>query len=222
MRCALISMATIAMVASASSATSFGFSKISNNNEEDLSSQLSVEVTNAGLNDDGLTLVDFSFSNNVGIRSNVTEIYIDDGNPTESLLAGFIVDQQGSTFAYGNAMPGPLPGGNAVNFEVSAGFVADADLGARGNARDGLNMSSDFVTIRATLRDGFAYSDILDRITSGMTRFGLHIRSIGARDGSDSYVTPGDNTPPPPAIPAPLAASMAMVGLGGLAARRRR
>ncbi|HQG49608.1 MAG TPA: hypothetical protein PK373_11010 [Sedimentisphaerales bacterium] len=57
----------------------FGFYKLTNNNVENLSSQLSVVVSDAGSNQ-----VLFKFFNNVGIASSITDVYFDDGTLLES------------------------------------------------------------------------------------------------------------------------------------------
>lgn len=215
MRNALIGLAALALTAGSAAADTFGFCLIEpSNGNGDISSQLSVEVLDAGMGN-----VTFRFENNVGTASSVSEIYIDDGNPTESLLSGFILSQNGTNFSYGSAAPGDLPGGNNVGFEVSVGFLADA----QGNPSNGISTSTDHVTIQAELKMGVSFADLIARINSGETRFGLHIRAIGQNGGSDAYVSKGDDTPPPPPlVPAPMTAVMGAVGLGAVVSRRRR
>ncbi len=210
---AVIATAAITSIASAAS-MDYSFFNITNNGGADLSGQLNLNVATTG----DASMVDFTFTNNVGIISSVAEVYFDDGNPAGSLFSAFILAQGDSTFVYGAASPGDLPGGNALAdpFVVSAGFLADHNSGG---PTTGLDTAADFLTIRATLQAGMDYADVLSRFASGDLRVGLHIISIDPQGGSDSYVTGGD---PPPIIPLPTTAAMGIVGMVGLASRRRR
>ena len=225
---AAIAVAASAALASAESMT-FNFTLVpvsasgEGNNPENLGDQLSVTISTV---DGDPTKVDFTFRNDVGVSSSISEIYFDDGEPATSLLSAMIVMQSGAMFEYGSASPGDLPGGNSLAdpFNVSEGFLADR---GSGNPTNGIDASDDYVTIRAMLRDGFTYDDVIARMLAGELRIGLHVISIGVQDGSDSYVTGG--TPPPPAppppgnlVPLPSVAGLGMVGLVGVASRRRR
>jgi len=217
---AAIAVAASAALASAES-MSFGFELIpvensafesGGNNPEDLGGQLELVVSSV---DGDPAKVDFTFKNNVGIRSSISELYFDDGQPAESLFSALIIAQSGASFVYGSAAPGVLPGGDSLDdpFIVSAGFLADA----QGNPANGIDTSTDFVTIQATLNAGFTYDDVISRLMDGLLRVGLHVVAIGVNDDSDSYVTT-----PGTLIPLPSVAGLGMVGLAGVASRRRR
>jgi len=208
---AVIATAAITSIASAAS-MDYSFFNITNNGGADLSGQLNLNVATTG----DASMVDFTFTNNVGIISSVAEVYFDDGNPAGSLFSAFILAQGDSNFVYGAANPGDLPGGNALDpdFEVSAGFLADHGTGG---PTTGLDTAADFLTIRATLVSGMTYNDVIARLASSDLRVGLHIISIanGGANDSDSYVNV-------PFIPLPTTAAMGLVGMVGLASRRRR
>ena len=211
---AVIATAVMTSIASAAS-VDISFTNITGNGNSDLSAQLNLNVAETG----NASMIDFTFTNNIGIASSIAEIYFDDGNPTGSLFSAFILAQSGTSFTYGSANPGDLPGGNAIAdpFNVSDGFLADH--GAKGPTT-GINTATDFVTIRATLMAGMGYADVLSRFDSGAMRVGLHVIGIDPQGGSDSYVTGGN--PPPPVVPLPTTAAMGIVGMCGLASRRRR
>jgi len=208
----VLAVAALAATASGES-VSLSFQNITNNGNEDLSGQLSVLVTSVTGDD---TLADFVFTNGVGIRSSISTIYFDNG-PTGTVLAsGGIEDQIGTSFSWGSASPPDLPGGNSIDprFDVTPGLLADA----KGHPSKGIDTSADSLTIRMALRAGTGFADVLSAIQNSSLRIGMHIRSIGVAEGSDSYVS----NPPPVVIPMPVGAGLASIGLLGVAAARRR
>ena len=204
----LVGVAISLCVASTSDASiQVGFSRITNNATVDVADQLGLEImdneeANAAY---GLALTDnqalFLFTNNVGIDSSISEIYIDDGvivgqYAVHNSLGGY------TDFTGGGANPGDLPGGNDIGFEAIHSFSADA----QGNPELGVDSSADVL--------GIVYSvttDDLDGIQSalhtGVLRVGLHVVSInGSEDASDGFVnddpgapgeTPGGPIPEP-------------------------
>lgn len=158
----------------------------------------------------------FVFTNNVGIQSNIHEIYFDDGtlfSQTSLInsLAGF-TDYDPPPIA-----PNNLPGANLADpdFEASASFGADLD-------KDGIDDATDALGIVIALQAGKDWDDLLTAIANGDLRLGLHVGSIGTTGGSDSFVSyPGEGTPPP--IPEPatlLLLGSGLVGLVGLGRKK--
>lgn len=196
-----LGLSLLLFVASAS-ADVFTFFKITNNNPEDLSGQLSVNVTDAGGSQ-----VSFQFLNNVGIASSVTQIYFDNGAGAY-LTALALGTQTGVDFSIGGSPPN-LPAGNTVSF--SADYLATADAPV---APSGINSATDSLQI---LGSGL-FANVIAGLTSGDLRIGLHVQAIGQGGGSDSYVTGGT----PSAVPVPMSAWLFASGLGMLAIARRR
>ena len=188
------------MVSSAAAIEYFGFYKITNNGNEDVGSQLSVGVYDAGSGKVG-----FTFTNNVGVASSITDIYFDDGT-----LLGIaqILNSAGVSFA-SPATPGDLPGGNAVGFETTVPFSADSDSPVSAN---GVNAASEYVTIIFNLINGKTYADTIKALNSGELRIGLHVQSIAPQGGSDSYVN---------RVPEPVTLLLLGLGLVGVAGIRR-
>ncbi|MCQ8116282.1 VPLPA-CTERM sorting domain-containing protein [Methylomonas rosea] len=195
-----------------------------------MASQLHVEVFNQA---DALSLLSesigvndvlFTFKNTVGIASNIAEIYFDDANFLLSQYAPFL--QLGGTTDFGTTLnPSNLPGGNsmAIPFVASSGFGADVNPG---NPSKGINASNDLLGIRIALQNGVSFLDLGHGLQDNALRIGLHVRSIGAQDASDSFVSNGDTagggglgSP----VPLPAAAWMFLTGVVGfLGVQRRR
>lgn len=194
-----LGLALMLFVASAS-AEVFTFLKITDNNPEDLSGQLSVNVTDAGSG-----LVSFEFLNNVGIASSVTQIYFDNGSGSY-LSALSLGTQTGVDFDIGGAPPN-LPAGNTISFTSDYRATADSPV-----SQNGINSSTDSLQL---LGSGL-FANIIAGLTSGDLRIGLHVQAIGQLGGSDSYVTT------PSAVPVPAAAWLFMSGLGLFGIARRR
>jgi hypothetical protein len=182
----------------------YGFDRITSNAPQNIEAQFSVDAT-----DFGGGQVDFKFVNNVGVASNVAEIYFDDDagvlTNTFSLIESATVD-----FAPGGSPPN-LPGGNTIS------FVADYRAGAQNpSPQNGLNQASDFLIIRFTLAGGKTFADVISAINGDTLRMGLHVQAIGTSGQSDSFVNDG------PVIPSPGASVLSLIGLAMLAVRRSR
>lgn len=216
------------------------FTRITNNNVEDVASQLSVTIYDSvdALMDRGVTIaadqVLFTVENHVdgGIASNIAEFYIDDG----TIVSGpTVLNSLGggtgnfTDFVGGTATPEKLPGRNNVSpaFDASSSFSADVD---NGPAQNGVNTGSDVLGLVYNFSGNF--QDIIVALnlptsdpnyTTDSLRVGLHVRSIGVAEDSDSFVNNPPNGPPLVVIPVPLpaAAWMGIMMLGGLGAIKK-
>jgi hypothetical protein len=208
---------------------SLGFTRITSNSSQDVANQLRVEVFNQA---DALSLLSqsigandvlFTFKNNVGIASNIAEIYFDDANFLLSQYTPFL--QLGGTTDFGTTLnPSNLPAGNTLvtPFVASSGFGADVNPG---NPNKGINASDDLLGIRISLQAGVSFLDLGYGLQDEALRIGLHVRSIGAQGTSDSFLSDGDTagggglgSP----VPLPAAAWMFLTGLVGFLGLQRR
>ena len=191
----------LAVGAQSSHAVTLTFFNVSNNSgdADDLINQLSVEVTQGA--DD--TQASFTFLNDVGIASSITDVYFDDG----TLLGVASISDSGAGVSFiEGASPGNLPGG--VPFSFDATFSADSNPPT---APNGVNSSSEFLTIVFDLIDGLTFADTIAALLSGELRVGMHVQSIGESEDSDSFI----NNPPPP-IPLPAGLVLFLSGLAGV------
>ncbi len=186
--------------------------------EDEVAGQLFVIVSDTDLEGNSMSnKVRFSFGNNVGVQSSISEIYFDDG--TLLGISELINDDDFTDFVPGEGSPGNLPGGENLvpPFETTAGFLADA----QGNPSNGVDKAGELVHIIFNLIDDQDYADVLNAIelagAEGGLRMGLHVRSIGDNEDSASYVNI-----PNIIVPTPSAAlgGLALMGLA-LCARRR-
>lgn len=188
-----------------------GFSCITGNNAGDCSigqAQLAVDVTDLG---GGQVL--FSFSNAGPGLSSITDVYFDDG--TLLGIAGLIDADDNVLGPFGDpgvdfsqdASPPDLPGGNLVGFVTTAGFLADSDPPAQLNGVNPLET----LGVVFNLQFGGTFADIVDELTTGALRVGIHVQGY-ATGGSESFV----NLP----IPEPGTALLLSLGLGILGLRR--
>jgi hypothetical protein len=203
----LMAFASLTMFAvSPAMATMFGFERITNDADSNLAGQLLVDVTQNG------NLVDFKFTNKVGIASSITDIYFDDG----TLLGISSIKDSGDGVAFKKpATPGELPSANTAtpSFNTTAGFSADSDSPV---SQNGVDSAIEWVTITFSLINNKTYTDTLAAIKSGDLRMGLHVQAIGITGKSDSYV----NTPNP--VPLPGAVLLLGAGMARLVAYARR
>lgn len=148
----------------------------------------------------------FRFFNIGPANSNLAEIYFDDG----SLLGISTISEIPPVDFELEASPPNLPGSNNISpaFQVTAGFLAQAVDPA---PKNGVGPGEE-VTIIFDLKSSQTFQDVLDELTDGRLRIGVHV--IGFSNGqSESFV----NT----AIPEPAAMSLLLLGVAGALARAR-
>lgn len=111
----LLSVVAVLMVVGSANATPYYFTRITNNGGAAIPwNQLWVDVTA------NLSLVDFTFYNDVGVASSITDIYFDDGT-----LLGISTIRSSAGVEFSQlAKPGNLPSANSASapFEASEGF----------------------------------------------------------------------------------------------------
>lgn len=203
-------VAVLLFVANTSQAIPLTFENITNNSSVQLADQLAVETsfvdTEAG------TGVGFTFYNNVGIGSSITDIYFDLGSNTNLFTEFSIIDESlGVSFDL-TPHPENLPSGQTINFYSD--FGGDSTVPTADN---GINATGEYITFLATLGSSFSYDDAMAAILNGSLRTGMHIQAIegGGAEDSDSYV----NVNP---VPVPAAAWLFGTALFGFFATSRR
>lgn len=198
-----------AVAQTASAQVTLNFFNWSNNSNINVASQLSVVASDPGTTGaNGEHQVDFTFYNNVGIGSSITDVYFEDG--TLLGISSVIVPGSGGVAFSQPASPSDLPGGSGFN--TTDQWSADSDTPV---SQNGVDSAGEWVTIRFDLILGQTYADTLAAIANEDLRFGLHVQSIdGVTQGSDSdwFIS---------VIPVPGASLLGLVGLC-LVSRMRR
>ncbi len=202
----------LACTGAAWAGTTYSFRAITANNLADVAvgkAQLFVDVEAAGPNQ-----ALFTFRNVGPAAASITDVYFDDGT---LLGIAALIDRDENSGDPGVdfsqlASPPNLPGGNALTpaFETTAGFLADSDPPVMHN---GVN-PGESLGVLFDLKSGGTIDDVLAELQSGQLRIGVHVQGFDS-GGSESFV----NAVVVP-LPAPLA--LAVAGLGGLVAQRRR
>jgi len=185
----------------------YGFENITHNSPVDAwigESQLFL-----GLQDTGGG-VDFKFFNTGPYPSSVTDVYFDDSGGMLLDLSG-LLGSSGVSFST-PASPGNLPGGSSLSdpFVTTGEFSADSDPPVSLNGVD----PDEWLLVSFDIRDGYAYSDILNSLNSGDLRVGIHVQAF-CSGGSESFV----NTT---VVPVPGALVLGSLGLGTVGFLRRR
>ncbi len=201
----------------------YRFTGVTNNNATNTAAgaaQLTVDVSDAGtvvIGGNTVHRVAFKFLNNGPSAMSITDLYFDDGT---LLGIASITNGPGVSFSVGGSPPN-LPGGNAINFHTSAGFLADSDPPVQAN---GVN-PGEWVRVTFNLINGKTYSDTLAAMqlslnnpgvdmTNGL-RIGIHVQGFSG-GGSESFVNGAPITP----APAPTGLALVLSALPVLGLRR--
>ena len=205
----------------------YGFYRITDNSSVNPENQFTVEVAPTG-NDS----VSFTFRNAVGIPCSITGVYFNDG----LFGAPSIESSTGVSFS-GQNPPNNLPGGK----KASPPFVTSTQFTAGAQGTDGgVNAGTEWVTLTFGLGEYETFEAVIDALDNpkeqwhlnnegkvisdgSALRIGLHVQSIGADDGSDSFVNGGRRVPPAP-VPdggaTMLILALGMLGLGYFGAHK--
>lgn len=167
------------------------------NFNDDPGMNIYMDVTNGG------SVAEFTFYNNSTVQTSVTNIYFDDGPMIGAAMN--IVNGSGTNFAEDG--PTNLPGGNMIGFDADREFNIGAEPAPPSNGINNIG-PDEWATVELIL-DGFTLLDVLTALDSGTLRVGIHIQDF--TDGSSESAV---NIPEP--------ATILMLGLGGLALRKKR
>lgn len=211
--------------ATSSLADTFTFSQLSNNAGQDISPQLSVDVTDAGGE------VCFSFSNIGPISSVIAEIYFDDAPPGAGNDLGYLGEismisgSAGGWTAY-EGSPNDLPGGNTATppFTTAGNPVqyATADNPSPANGiSNGTIDNHESLNIYFFYKNNGTIDDVVQNLRDGALRIGLHVTGIGTSGQSDAYITGGLPVPDGGATIALLGMGLAVLGVGKIKTRKR-
>ncbi|MDP3480755.1 MAG: PEP-CTERM sorting domain-containing protein [Desulfoprunum sp.] len=205
-------------IASASS-IDVGFNRVTANVPLNIGSQLHLSILDEGSAgaqysiDIDANQVLFIFTNVIGVSSNISEIYIDDGD------LAFDRDQiinsiSGTTNFTSGANPSNLPGANLLSPDFEAN--PDLSIDAQGGSSLGINAPEDILGIVFDVSPSVSIlNNIKAALISGDLRIGLHVRAID-NVTSDAYV----NTSPVPEPATMFLFGTSLVGLVGAVRKR--
>lgn len=204
--------------------------------------KFSVEVSAAGVALSGNNLVSFLFRNNSDVDSVIKSIHFDDGTLLQ-IPGDTDIGNQSGTVEFDqvtNGTKGKIPGGAAIDWNSSTGFVARLDADNPGLNGLGIDVGES-LAVSIELQTGLGLADTLaamdlallpgnrNRDIVGGLRIGLHVGSFGPNnDYSDSFVNVPDDEDNGPgsgfsSTPEPTSCLIwGMIGLTGLTARRKR
>lgn len=199
---AMVAMTFIAMQSAHAASVTYNFDRITSNANISIGSQLSmvVEETTVG----NLSGALFTFYNNVGIKSSITDIYFDDMTP--AIFNNIIsYSDSGVGVSFDNsAKPKNLPGGKSIGFKAdhsgdSNSTSTESGVTTNGVVKNGVNSASEWVSFLGYWAKDSSFAGLISALNSGDFRVGLHIQSIGTSGKSDSYVNELSPVPLPAA-----------------------
>lgn len=157
----------------------------------------------------------FRFRNVGSNNSSITDVYFDDGT---LLGIASLHGTSGVAFSTGAAPPN-LPGGEAIDFNTTAGFLADST--SPNVAANGVN-PGEALGVLFNLQSGTTYQDVIDAIAlssltpttdvTGGLRIGIHVQAIGLDEEESESLA---NLGPPSSDPVPepsFVLSIAVIG----------
>ena len=215
-----VALLSVPIAAEGAVLATYGFDAITANSGESMAigeAQLFVDVIEIEI---GVTdQVQFHFYNLGSAESSITDVYFDDGT---FLGIASISGGSGVSFAQ-EASPPVLPGGKSIDFEVTAGFLADSDPPVQPN---GVN-PGEYLDITFGLLPGKTLADVVDALDGGRDlRIGIHVQGF-ANEGSESFINLKDPDSPEEGdtlhhTPEPASLAVWGLGLAAVALCRRR
>ncbi len=193
-------------------AVTYSFTQLNAKGTDAVSDQLGVDVVDSG---DGT--VSFTFTNDVGQESSITDVYLT-GTDGLLVLPGEIADQSAGVSYSTGASPSNLPVGTSYDFYATAG--ADSNPPVKPN---GVNASGEYVTWTFSLASGATYQDVIGAINTGTLRIGALVP--GSSGGSSSFIVScgvSSCLAEAPTVPLPASLWLMLGALGGLACLSRR
>ncbi len=172
----------------------FSFSQHSSNGNVDITDQLYVSV-----DDSDLTGALFTFYNDVGIESSITQVVFGDSGNIFS-----IIEQDGSS--------------DGVVFETDPnfngndyGFVKTYSESSTNGVNTGVDSDTDWISFFGTFKTGETFEELLAAMESDIFNIGIHVQSING-EGSEKYVLNGEPIPGGFGNPVPLPAAVWLFG----------
>jgi hypothetical protein len=195
----------------AAKAETYTFSQLVGSSSTKPTDQFTLSVAESGTD-----AISFTFYNNVGETSSITDIYVT-GTDGLLLTPGEITDQSaGVNFSVG-ADPADLPVGASYDFYATAGADSNPPIW-----ENGIDQAGEYLTWTFALESGATYDDVITAINAGGLSIGL--RAPGYSGGSASFIntcsitgcstSPSINTA---AVPLPASLWLLLGAMGGLA-----
>ena len=221
--CFAFSAAALVLLPVRAEAIQFSFSNCYTSNGDtgvcaQVASQLKVEVMDAGGG-----FVDFTFTNEVGVASSLTDIYFDADGFLKNMT--ILDESSGVSFEIG-ANPANPPGAPA-NFSVTSGMTTDSNSP---RSQNGIDDASEYLTLRFETKGSNDFDDIIAALQLGPTatsgiRIAAHVQAIGLNGQSEGMICcTGGGGGGGGGVTTPEPASLALFGIValGMAHRLRR